>query len=88
MENIRIFENAEFGKVRTVDVDGVIRFVGKDVAQALGYERTTKAIADHVDKEDIDEIPIQDSIGRMQKTPVITESGLYSLVLFKQASHS
>ncbi|MGN0605823.1 MAG: phage antirepressor [Oscillospiraceae bacterium] len=84
MENnnkIQIFNNAEFGSVRTVDVDGVIHFVGKDVAQALGYERATKAIADHVDKEDIDEIPIQDSIGRMQKTPVITESGLYSLVL-------
>lgn len=55
-------------------------FVGKDVAEALGYERTTKAIQDHVDFEDKDEIPIQVSIGRMQKTPVINESGLYSLI--------
>lgn len=52
MENIRIFENAEFGKVRTVDVDGVIHFVGKDVAQALGYKNTKDALAKHVDAED------------------------------------
>lgn len=55
--------------------------VGKDVAEVLGYARPTKAIQDHVDDEDKSEIPIQDSIGRMQKTPVINESGLYSLVL-------
>ena len=78
---IKIFENAEFGKVRTTVINGEAMFIGKDVAQALGYERATKAIADHVDAEDIDEVPIQDSIGRMQKTPVITESGLYSLIL-------
>ena len=51
-----------------------------DVAEALGYERATKAIQDHVDTDDKDEIPIQDSIGRMQKTPVINESGLYALI--------
>lgn len=56
-------------------------FVGKDVANALGYERATKAIQDHVDFEDKDEVPIQDSIGRMQKTPIISESGIYSLIL-------
>lgn len=55
-------------------------FVGKDVAEALGYERATKAIQDHVDVDDKDEIPIQDSIGRMQKTPIINESGLYALI--------
>lgn len=78
---IKIFENAEFGSVRTAVINGEAMFVGKDVARSLGYERATKAIADHVDTEDIDEIPIQDSIGRMQKTPVINESGLYSLIL-------
>lgn len=56
-------------------------FVGKDIAEALGYQRATKAIQDHVDVEDKDKIPIQDSIGRMQNTPVINESGLYSLIL-------
>lgn len=71
----------EFGEIRTVTIDGEPYFVGKDIAAALGYERTTKAIQDHVEKEDIHEIPIQDSIGRMQKTPFINESGLYSLIL-------
>lgn len=50
------------------------------MANALGYERATKAIQDHVDDDDKDEVPIQDSIGRMQKTPVINESGLYALI--------
>ena len=67
--------------IRTVQINGAIWFVGKDVAQVLGYERPTKAVADRVDIEDKDEIPIQDSIGRKQQTPIINESGLYSLVL-------
>lgn len=81
MNQLQIFENPEFGAVRTVEIDGDPWLVGKDVAQALGYERATKAIQDHVDTEDKGVVPIQDSIGRMQKTPVINESGLYSLVL-------
>ena len=78
---LEVFTNSEFGTVRTLTIDNEPYFVGKDVATILGYERATKAIADHVDTEDIDEDPIQDSIGRMQKTPVINESGLYSLIL-------
>lgn len=82
MENkLQVFENEEFGKVRVLEIDGQPWFVGKDVAYALGYERATKAIQDHVDEEDKDGIPIQDSIGRQQNTPVINESGLYSLIL-------
>lgn len=81
MNNIEIFKNADFGEVRALTINNEPWFVGKDVAAILGYERATKAIGDHVDIEDIDEVPIQDSIGRMQKTPVINESGLYSLVL-------
>lgn len=81
MNQLQIFENPEFGAVRTVELNGEPWLVGKDVAQALGYERATKAIQDHVDTEDKGVVPIQDSIGRMQKTPVINESGLYSLVL-------
>lgn len=80
-EIIKTFNNPEFGEVRTLTIDGEPWFVGKDVAERLGYERATKAIQDHVDNEDKDEVPIQDSIGRMQKTPIINESGLYSLVL-------
>ncbi len=82
MENmIQTFVSEEFGSVRTVIKNGEPWFVGKDVAGILGYERATKAIQDHVDPEDKDGIPIQDSIGRMQKTPIINESGLYSLIL-------
>lgn len=80
MQELQIFKNEEFGEVRTVTIDNEPWFVGKDVAAALGYERATKAIQDHVNEEDKDEIPIQDSIGRMQKTPIINESGLYALI--------
>lgn len=78
---IEVFTNAEFGQVRTLTIDDEPYFVGKDVAEILGYERPTKAILDHVDAEDKDEVPIQDSIGRMQKASIINESGLYSLIL-------
>lgn len=81
MNEIEIFKNPEFGEIRTLTIDGEPWFVGKDVAERLGYERPTKAVQDHIDSEDKDEVPIQDSIGRMQKTPIINESGLYSLVL-------
>lgn len=83
MENnnkIQIFENAEFGSVRTVDIDGVIHFVGKDVAQALGYADTNKAIAMHVDDEDKLNDKTALSLGQRGGW-LITESGLYSLVL-------
>lgn len=81
MTDLQIFKNPEFGEIRTIEKDGEPWFVGKDVAAALGYERPTKAILDHVDDEDKDEVPIQDSISRSQNTPIINESGLYSLVL-------
>lgn len=80
MNELKIFNNKEFGRIRTVTIDNEPWFVGKDVASSLGYERATKAIQDHVDSEDKDEVPIQDSIGRMQKTPIISESGLYALI--------
>lgn len=81
MNELKIFENTEFGKVRATEIDGEAWLVGKDVAEILGYERPTKAVTDHVDSEDRDVVPIQDSIGRMQNTPIINESGLYSLII-------
>lgn len=81
MNDLQVFENSEFGSVRTVEFNGEPYLVGKDVAEILGYERPAKAILDHVDDEDKDEVPIQDTIGRMQNTPIINESGLYSLIL-------
>lgn len=80
MNELQVFKNQEFGSVRTLVVNDEPWFVGKDVAEALGYKRPTKAIQDRVDAVDKDEVPIQDSIGRMQKTPIINESGLYSLI--------
>lgn len=85
---LTIFCNEEFGQVRTLLIDEEPWFVGKDVAGILGYERATKAIRDHVDEEDVDEIPIQDSIGRMQNTPIINESGMYSLILSSKLSNA
>ena len=81
MNELKIFKNDEFGEVRTILIGAEPYFVGKDVAEILRYERTTKAIRDHVDEDDIREVPIQDSIGRMQNTPIINESGLYSLIM-------
>lgn len=82
MNGIQIFQNAEFGSVRTADINGVPYFVGKDVAEILGYSNTRKALLDHVDEEDkSDGVTIRDSIGREQAPVLINESGLYSLIL-------
>ena len=82
MTDITTYTSTEFGTIRTMtDEKGDPWFVGKDAASILGYERPTKAIQDHVDIDDRDAVPIQDSIGRMQNTPIINESGLYSLIL-------
>lgn len=82
MNELQIFDNKEFGEVRTVLIDSEPWFVGKDVAEALGYSNSRKAIQDHVDDEDkMDGVTIRDSIGREQNPIVINESGLYALVL-------
>jgi len=52
MNEIKIFENAEFGQIRTVTIDNEPWFVGKDVAAALGYKNTRVALQDNVDDED------------------------------------
>ena len=83
---VQIFENEAFGTIRTmVDEKGETYFVGKDVALALGYNNTRKALQDRVDKEDrTDGVTIRDSIGRIQRVVVINESGLYSLIMSSQ----
>jgi len=86
MNDIKIFENTQFGQIRVIERDGEPWFVGKDVAGILGYENPTKAIRDHVDDEDkmgVQNVtpPIIDSLGREQWPTWINESGLYSLVL-------
>ena len=79
---IKIFTSEVFGEIRTCQVNNQIMFVGKDVAMALGYANTRKAVLDHVDKEDREDgVTIRDAIGRDQKATFINESGLYSLIL-------
>ncbi len=82
MNEIRTFENEQFGSIRTIMIDGEPWFVGKDVAKILGYRNTRKALLDHLDEDDKnDGVTIRDSIGRKQNPIVINESGLYSLIL-------
>ena len=78
--NIKIFENSEFGKVRVVDVEGEPWFVGKDVAAVLGYTDVRQAIRKHVDDEDKGGVEMT-TPGGTQKVVCINESGLYALIL-------
>ena len=80
MTEITKFEHKEFGKLRTVSIDGEPWFIGKEVAEKLGYKDVHKAIKYHVDEEDrgVGEIPTPSGI---QKMTIINESGVYSLVI-------
>ena len=80
MNEVQVFTSDSFGAVRTVEVNGTPFFVGKDVAEILGYSNTRDALARHVDDEDKNTVVIPDGIGNPNKT-VINESGVYSLIL-------
>ena len=85
MSELQVFNNAEFGSVRSLMVNGEQYFVGKDIAEILGYSNSRKALLDHVDEDDkTDGVTIRDSIGREQTPVLINESGLYSLILRSQ----
>lgn len=82
MGNLQIFKNEELGEVRVVTIEDEPWFVGKDVAELLGYSNPRDAVGKHVDEEDkVDGVAIRDSMGREQYPVLINESGLYSLVL-------
>lgn len=88
MNDLQIFENPEFGQVRTVELNGQPWLVGKDVDEALGYKNPGKAIIAHVDEEDKRfEMLSQGAdsqngnVSPSSKTALINESGLYSLIL-------
>lgn len=81
MNEVQLFKNQEFGSVRTLVINSEPWFVGKDVAEALGYSKARNAIATHIDSEDKKDAPIQGTLGGVQEMTVINESGLYSLVL-------
>lgn len=80
MNEVKIFENPEFGKVRTIEIDGEPYFVGREVAMILGYKNPLDALTKHVDEEDKG-VANCDTLGGTQKMTVINESGLYSLIL-------
>ena len=84
MNELQIFKNAEFGSIRTTTINGEPYFVGRDIAEILGYSNTKDAISTHVDEED--RTVIQRSENTTLEIPnrgltVINESGLYSLIL-------
>lgn len=79
MNEIQIFKNAEFGTVRTLEINNEPYFLGKDVAEILGYTNTPKAIKDHVDNEDKLTERIVMS-GQNREVIFINESGVYSLI--------
>ena len=80
MNNLAVF-NFENKEVRGLLIDNEPWFVGKDVAEILGYSKARNAIALHVDEDDALKQGLTDSLGRVQETIIINESGLYSLIL-------
>lgn len=85
MNELKIFKNSEFGEIRTVEIDGEPWFVGKDVAEILGYANPSKALSDHVDEEDKLNNESLSSLGQRGGW-LINESGLYSLILSSKLS--
>ena len=88
MNDLKIFENSEFGELRTIkDEKGEPWFVGKDVAKALGFTNTRDAIRTHVFEEDKG-VDLVDTLGGRQKMTVVNESGLYALVFGSQLENA
>lgn len=77
---VKIFENEEFGSVRTLEINGKPYFVGKDVADILGYQNGSRDINRHVDEDDREKVMIFDG-NQDKESIIINESGLYSLIL-------
>jgi anti-repressor protein len=80
MDELKIYENEEFGKLRLIDLNNKPAFIAKDITDILGYQNSRKAIADHVDDEDKGVTNCY-TLGGYQQMTVINESGLYSLIL-------
>ena len=79
MNELKIFEKEEFGRVRTVTINGEPWFVGKDVAGILGYQNPQKALRDHIEQEDMTVNEMFTVNGT--KGILINEAGLYALIL-------
>lgn len=80
MSNLIIFENMKFGKLTVIEKDGEFFFIGKEVAEKLGYSNTRDALVRHIADEDKGVVK-HDSLGGKQSFTIINESGLYSLIL-------
>ena len=81
-KQIKVFNNTEFGEIRSMTIDGEPWFVGKDIATALGYAKPENAVSNHVDSEDKTSTLIQGSGSNYKsKAIIINESGMYSLIL-------
>lgn len=81
MKDIQIFNNEQFGQVRVITKDGEPWFVGKDIAEVLGYSNSRDALITHVDEEDRNTVAISDGKRGNPNQTIINESGLYSLIL-------
>lgn len=79
MENIQVFNNNEFGDIRTVTINNEPWFVGKDVAEALGYAEPRSAVSKKVDNTDRGVAEMETPSGKQNMT-IISESGVYALV--------
>lgn len=84
MNELKIFKNEEFGEIRTVQLNNETYFVGKDIAEALGYSNASKAVSVHVNEEDrvLKTLEADSQNGNVVKTQtaLINESGMYALI--------
>lgn len=87
MNDLQVFNNEEFGTIRTIEIDSEPWFVAKDITDRLGYINSRDAISRHVDEEDKG-VAKHDTLGGIQNVTVINESGLYSLVLSSQVPNA
>ena len=85
MEKIQIFSNDEFGEIRVLIINGEPWFIGKDVAELLGYSNPRNAVPAHVDSEDKLRTQIEYA-GQRREVTIINESGLYSLIMSSKLS--
>ncbi|WP_300382388.1 Bro-N domain-containing protein, partial [Clostridium sp.] len=85
MNELQIFNNEEFGQVRMLVINNEAYFVGKDIAEILGYKNISDALKKHVDEEDKG-VAKCDTLGGTQSLTTINESGLYSLILSSKLS--
>ena len=80
MNNLQIFSNAKFGEIRTIEENGTVLFCGSDIAKALGYADTAKAIKLHCKEDGWAICPVIDSMGREQQAKFINEGNVYRLI--------